>query len=150
MHRFVRLLNASRVLRDLDHERRRVALNDLIHEAELVWHGVKLDRPDWSATSHSVAFTARFLGAQAWCHVILNAYWEALEFELPSSDRGIGGPWVRWIDTFLPSPHDIVEWERAPVVDGLRYRAQPRSVVVLFAEAGSRGAATDGSAERRA
>ena len=86
--RFVRLLNASRVLRDLDHERRRVALNDLIHEAELVWHGVKLDRPDWSATSHSVAFTARFLGAQAWCHVILNAYWEALDFELPGTTGG--------------------------------------------------------------
>jgi glycogen operon protein len=150
VHRFVRLLNASRVLRDLDHERRRVALNDLIHEAELVWHGAKLDRPDWSATSHSVAFTARFLGAQAWCHVILNAYWEAVEFELPGNDRGIDGRWVRWIDTFLPSPHDIVEWERAPVVDGLRYRAQPRSVVVLFAEAGSRGEATDGSAKRRA
>jgi len=150
VHRFVRLLNASRVLRDLDHERRRVALNDLIREAELVWHGVELDRPDWSATSHSVAFTARFAGARAWCHVILNAYWEALEFELPSSDRGIDGPWVRWIDTFLPSPHDIVEWERAPVVGGRRYRAQPRSVVVLFAEAGSRGEATDGSAERRA
>ena len=148
--RFVRLLNASRVLRDLDHERRRVALNDLIHEAELVWHGVKLDRPDWSTTSHSVAFTARFLGAPAWCHVILNAYWEALDFELPGNDRGIDGRWVRWIDTFLPSPHDIVEWGRAPVVDGLRYRAQPRSVVVLFAEAGSRGEATDGSAERRA
>ena len=84
------------------------------------------------------------------CHVILNAYWEPLEFELPSSDRGIDGPWRRWIDTFLESPHDIVEWERAPVVSGRRYRAEPRSVVVLFAAAGRRGETTDSSVERRA
>jgi len=66
-------------------------------------------------------------------HVILNAYWEPLQFELPSRSNGARDPWRRWIDTFLDSPHDIVDWEQAPSVPGLTYRTEPRSVVVLFA-----------------
>jgi hypothetical protein len=37
-----------------------VALNELIRQADITWHGVKLDEPDWRHPSHSVAFTARF------------------------------------------------------------------------------------------
>jgi len=66
-------------------------------------------------------------------HVILNAYWEPLDFELPSPATGARDPWRRWIDTFLDSPNDIVEWEQAPPVSSETYRAEPRSVVVLFA-----------------
>ena len=66
-------------------------------------------------------------------HVILNTYWEPLEFELPAVANGARDPWRRWIDTFLDSPHDIVDWEGAPSVPGHSYRAEPRSVVVLFA-----------------
>ncbi len=69
-------------------------------------------------------------------HLILNAYWEPFEFELPrAGDRGEDS-WRRWIDTTLDSPHDIVEWQTAPLVPGRTYRAGPRSVVVLFARAG--------------
>jgi isoamylase len=133
VHRFVTLLNARRVLRDVEHERQRVALSQLIRQADLTWHGVRLHEPDWRHSSHSVAFTARFTKERAFFHVILNAYWEPLEFELPSVANGGRHPWCRWIDTFLDSPHDIVDWERAPSVPGHRYRAEPRSVVVLFA-----------------
>jgi len=63
-------------------------------------------------------------------HVILNAHWEPLEFELPPVADG--RPWRRWIDTFLDPPNDIVEWEHAPSVPGRTYRAGSRSVVVLF------------------
>ena len=39
-------------------------------------------------------------------HLITNAFWEALDFELPNEpDRE---PWRRWIDTSLDSPDDIV------------------------------------------
>jgi isoamylase len=131
VHRFVTLLNARRVRRDVEHERPRVALNELIRQADITWHGVKLGEPDWRPSSHSIAFTARFTMAPY--HVILNAYWEPLEFELPLLVHGAREPWRRWIDTALDSPHDIVEWERAPSVSGHRYRAQSRSVVVLFA-----------------
>jgi isoamylase len=132
VHRFVTLLNARRVLRDAEHERQWVTLNQLLRQADIAWHGVKLGEPDWRHTSHSVAFTVRSTMDGTRYHVILNAYWEPLEFELPSVADSIQDPWRRWIDTFLDSPHDIVEWERAPAVPGHSYRAEPRSAVVLF------------------
>ena len=67
--------------------------------------------------------------------MILNAYWEPLEFELPPVAGAGLHPWRRAIDTFLESPHDIVERERASPVAADRYRAEPRSVIVLFATA---------------
>jgi glycogen operon protein len=65
-------------------------------------------------------------------HLILNAFWEPLEFELPPA----AGPWQRWIDTSLPPPEDIVEWQNAPTFPGSTYRTGPRSVVVLYAVSG--------------
>jgi glycogen operon protein len=79
-----------------------------------------------------VALTTRFASEPGLFHLILNAYWEPLEFELPPASGGGGNAWRRWIDTFLDSPHDITDWDRAPLVPGDRYRAEPRSVVVLF------------------
>jgi glycogen operon protein len=63
--------------------------------------------------------------------VILNAYWQPLDFELPLL---VGGTtWRRWIDTSLTSPDDIVEWQAAPPVSGVSYRVPARTVVVLHA-----------------
>jgi glycogen operon protein len=133
LHRFVTSLNARRVLRDVEPERQRIALTQLIRQAHITWHGVKLHEPDWSRSSHSVAFTGRATPERMLFHVILNAYWEPLEFELPSFADGARDPWRRWIDTFLDAPHDIADWEGAPSVPGLTYRTEPCSVVVLFA-----------------
>jgi glycogen operon protein len=71
-------------------------------------------------------------------YLLLNAYWEPLDFELPPVTEG-GNPWRRWIDTALDTPHDIIPWQTAPVVSGYTYRAAARSVVVLFANAGAGG-----------
>jgi len=133
VYRFVTLLNARRVLRDVEYEHQRVALNQMIQQADITWHGVKLDQPDWRPSSHSIAFTAKVTSDRVSFHVILNAYWEPLEFELPSVSDDGRRAWRRWIDTFLDSPDDIVDWERAPLVTGHTYRAEPRSVVLLFA-----------------
>ena len=120
------MLNAHRVLRDVQPERRQLALNQIIRQADITWHGITLDRPDWGPFSHSLAFTAKVAMHRVSFLVILNAYWEPLHFELPRA------PWRRWIDTVLDSPDDIVEWEHAPQVPGDMYLAEPRSVVVLF------------------
>jgi isoamylase len=130
VHRFVTLLIARRLLRDAEHERRRVSLNQLLRQAKIAWHGVKLNQPDWSASSRAVAFTAAIKKEGMLFHLILNAFWEPLDFELPPS--GDGDRWRRWIDTALDSPNDIVEWQSSPAVAGSVYQAQPRSVVVLF------------------
>jgi len=132
VHRFVRLLNARRALRQTEPEQERLSLEQLLRHAQKAWHGVKLGQPDWSDWSHSVAFSAQVAHENLWCYGILNAYWEPLDFELPMLTAS-DGPWRRWIDTSLESPHDIVEWDEAPRVDSRSYRAGPRSVVTLCA-----------------
>jgi glycogen operon protein len=110
-----------------------VSLNQLLSAANNAWHGVRLEQPDWSSSSHSLAFGAEHRKEKLLFHAILNAYWEPLEFELPPLGNHVGGPWRRWIDTAHDSPHDIVEWKKAPSVFAQTYRAGPRSVAVLFA-----------------
>jgi len=132
VHRFVTLLNARRLLRDVEHERRRMSLNHMLRQAKTAWHGVKLNQPDWSPSSRSVVFTAEIRNEKLRFHLILNAYWEALDFELPPIGKVGGNPWRRWIDTALDSPNDIVEWQGSPSIEGNSYRAEPRSVVVLI------------------
>ena len=131
MLRFVRLLIARRRLRDMSHERSRLSLNRFLHGATKVWHGVNLGQPDWSPSSHSLAFDALVPGGELRVHIIWNAYWEPLDFELPLLDHP-AQTWRRWIDTTLESPHDIVDWQQATPITGRSYRAGPRSVVVLI------------------
>jgi glycogen operon protein len=133
VHRFVTLLIARRLLRDVEHERQRLTLNQLLRQAKRSWHGVKLDQPDWGDCSHSIAFGAEMRKENMIFHLILNAYWGPLDFELPPVDNGRENPWHRWIDTALDSPYDIVEWQKAPSIPGYTYRAEARSVVVLYA-----------------
>jgi glycogen operon protein len=128
--RFVRLHTARRQLRDVTHEQERVGLKNLLLQANKAWHGVKLNQPDWSDGSHSLAVSGEVRQEGLWFHLILNAFWEPLEFELPALDRML---WRRWIDTALESPADIVRWTEAPEFRGSTYVAQPRSVVMLYA-----------------
>jgi isoamylase len=131
--RFVKLLIARRLLRDLEAELQRLGLDQLLREAKLTWYGVRLGQPDWGNYSHSLALGMEVRRQKLRFHVILNAYWEPLDFELPAVGSGDPDPWRRWIDTALDSPLDIVEWQKAPSVPGRTYRAGPRSVVVLLA-----------------
>jgi glycogen operon protein len=136
VHRFVKLLIQRRLLRDLEHERGRKTLNQLVHEAIKSWHGIKLNQPDWSASSHSLALSVEAEGEKLLFYLILNAYWESLDFELPVVEDGARGPWRRWIDTSLDTPQDIVEWQDAAPVSTSSYLAGPRSTVVLIAPLG--------------
>jgi len=130
--RFVKLLIARRSLRDTGPERQRMTLIQLIRWGIKGWHGVKLNRPDWSDHSHSVALSAELPREGLLVHFIFNAYWESLDFELPRTGLGKRGSWRRWIDTFQEAPEDIVAWQEAPTVLECTYRAGPRSVVVLW------------------
>jgi isoamylase len=132
VHRFARLLIARRLQRDLEHERRRMSLNLFLRDAQRAWHGVKLNQPDWGPWSRSLALSAEIRKEKLRFHLILNAYWEPLDFELPPGDDAKGHSWHRWIDTALDSPHDIVPWQETVPVLGQTYRAEARSVVVLF------------------
>jgi isoamylase len=128
IHRFVKLLCARRRMRSANRER--VCLSSMLRDAKKAWHGIELDEPDWGDHSHSVALGGELRSAGLHFHLILNAYWEPLEFELPQPD--CGAPWRRWIDTSLDSPHDIVPWDDAPPISGNTYQLESRSVALLF------------------
>ncbi|HKF47157.1 MAG TPA: glycogen debranching protein GlgX [Terracidiphilus sp.] len=133
VQRFVKLLAQRRVLRDLGPELSHKPLNDVIRSAVKCWHGVRLNQPDWSENSRSIALSAEVEGEGVSFYLILNAYWDSLTFEVPEIDFVSHGPWRRWIDTTLEAPDDIVDWQCAPPVLGDLYHAGPRSTVVLIA-----------------
>ncbi|MBE9196341.1 glycogen debranching enzyme, partial [Synechocystis sp. LEGE 06083] len=87
---------------------------------------------DWSYTSHTLAATLFYPAAKEILHLIFNAYWEPLSFELPPLNDGM--VWHRLVDTYLPTPADFQEPEIAPPIKGDQYWVQPRSSVVLMAK----------------
>jgi glycogen operon protein len=131
VHRFMKVLIQRRLLRDTGPERQRMSLAQLLSRGIKSWHGVKLDQPDWSDWSHSLALSVELHEKDLSFYFIFNAFWEQLEFELPAiaNDKA---SWHRWIDTSLDSPQDIVEWQSAPAHLSRTYQTGPRSVVVLW------------------
>jgi len=135
VRRFVKLLIRLRLRLDVFSNGHDMSLTELLQWANIQWHGTKLYEPDWSDESRCLAFTMQ--GRKEVFHVILNAYWEPLQFELPPVVGWLGTEWRRMIDTALDAPADFCELPGAPVVHGAAYVAQPRSTVVLMAESGS-------------
>jgi isoamylase len=138
VHRFVRLLIERRLIRDLEHERRRKSLIQVLRESKAAMHGVKLNQPDWSPVSHSFAISGELKNEGIFAHIIFNAYWEPLNYELPVLGNG-SETWWRWIDTALDPPQEICEWNGGTPVHDSTYRAGARSVVVLIAGSGAGG-----------
>jgi isoamylase len=130
IHRFVKELIAHRMRRDIVIDQVRASLNDLLRESRIEWHGVSLHQPDWSEASHSFAITVNSFNTRFRLHLIANAYWEPLCFELPPCD-GEGNGWRHWIDTALASPADIRDWGTAPAVTGEQLQVEARSITVL-------------------
>ena len=133
IHRFVKALIAFRMNRDLPIERLDMTLNELLRRQPFQWHGVKLNAPDWSHESHTLAATVRLLGYPMLLHVIINAYWEALEFEVPALAEPQES-WRRCVDTYLDPPDDICGWTKAQSLQRPTCLVQPRSLVVLLAK----------------
>ena len=135
LHRFVRMIIAHR-LRGMEargDEQFGLSLNQLLRRARIEWHGIRLGQPDWTDDSHSIACTIRPGSGllPVWLHMMFNAYWECLDFELPAVPATMSG-WHRWIDTARESPEDITEPLQAPLVPEKRYRVMARSMVVLL------------------
>jgi glycogen operon protein len=129
IYRFVNLLIERRLSRLFEDKYEGQTLNQWLRESNKTWHGVRLNQPDWSNSSHSVALSAEFINEGNLVYWILNAYWEPLDFELPG---GAGRQWMRWIDTSLDTPEDIVPWKDARPFTGPAYSVAPHSVVVLY------------------
>lgn len=97
--------------------------------SDLTWYGVS-GGPDLSDASHALAYFLRGKSlADQDLYVMINAYWEALDFTIQD------GPWASWrrvVDTGLASPGDIGD---PALLSGAAYRVGARSVVVLARDA---------------
>ncbi|MFM2054908.1 MAG: hypothetical protein RL456_2945, partial [Pseudomonadota bacterium] len=127
--RFVRGLIALRAQRSTAAEDARLDLAGLLAGHRIAWHGVELDRPDWSPGAHALALGTTTLDGRRRLHLLFNGWHGALDFALPD------GTWRRCIDTARPPPGDLVDSPSAgPAVAG-RCRAEGRSIVILVADA---------------
>jgi isoamylase len=100
--------------------------------ADISWHGCQLYSPGWNDPNARVlAFTLGGFNEEADIHVMLNMYWEELEFEIPAV---AGKQWYRAIDTAQNSPLDIAEPGKETLVTSNTYFVQGRSVVVLISQ----------------
>jgi len=134
VHRFVKQLIAIR-LQPVPYQGypENPTLNQIFARLEIKCHGVRLNQQGWGDDDHSLAVSIRDPEADFFCHLIFNAYWESLEFELPSLEEGKQQSWYRWLDTNLGTPDDICPWSEALEVTGSTYLARPHSVVGLIA-----------------
>ncbi|MDQ7025835.1 MAG: glycogen debranching protein GlgX [Anaerolineae bacterium] len=103
---------------------------------DISFHGVDLWQPDWGAGSHSLAFMLSGAHAREGreddndIYVAMNAYWDALDFQLPPLD---GKRWHLVVDTVQSSSDDIYPDEEEPLLrqqDSIQLAA--RSVVILI------------------
>ncbi|MGB2604329.1 MAG: hypothetical protein WBC78_12095, partial [Candidatus Sulfotelmatobacter sp.] len=91
------------------------------------WYGLG-PGVDLSHDSRSIAFCLH--GASQGdddIYVMINAYWEELEFHI---QEGTAGEWGRIVNTGLPSPDDFSD-HSAPL-EQMQYGVGPRSIVVLL------------------
>jgi glycogen operon protein len=97
---------------------------------DVAWHGTELNKPGWNdPNARCLAFTLGGFEDGPDHHVVLNMYWDALDFELPSVP---GRRWRRFVDTARPSPEDIIEAAAGGPIEGNRVRVESRSVLVLL------------------
>jgi glycogen operon protein len=97
---------------------------------DVTWHGTQLNKPGWNdPNARCLAYTLGGFEGEPDLHAVLNMYWDALDFEVPTVP---GRRWYRVVDTARPSPEDIVEADRQVPIEGGRVRVEGRSVLVLL------------------
>ena len=155
IHRFVKMMIASR-LNYGEGRSEADTLPELLKGLGIEFHGVDGGAPDEGVTSHSLAMLRKTFSGREWIYLICNAYWEPLDFVLPTirapavgapavhalsaaepSTEGPGQGWQVWIDTTCASPDDIHPWDQRPPVTGTSYRVGPRSVAALVKKSGA-------------
>ena len=94
---------------------------------DVAWYGVG-PGVDLSHDSRSLAFCLHGVSqGDDDIYVMINAYWEDLEFEI---QEGTAQEWRRIVDTAQPSPDDFSE--HGLPLERTKYLVSPRSVVVLL------------------
>ena len=131
--RFTKAVIGLRRRRSLPAERLDMTLDQWLQYQRFEWYGVGLNQPDWGYDARSLAATVYLHAYQSTLHLMINAYWEPLDFEVPPREAA-SDAWRVRVDTYADPPHDIYESAEAPIVEGATYRVQPRSIVMLLSQ----------------
>lgn len=107
------------------------SLSSVVENVNIRWHGVELNKPDWSEHSHSLALTVYHPITQDELYVVCNAYWDPLAFTLPDRDSS---EWHVVINTAKQSPDDIYPINQAPRYPHRTILASGRSMIVMIAK----------------
>ena len=112
--------------------RRRYFFDGTVNErglADVSWHGCTLDTPDWSdPNARALGMTVAGFNGDEDIHVMLNMYWESLDFELALL---AGRRWFKAVATAEASPRDIADPGDETEVAGNSCPVAGRSIVVL-------------------
>ena len=108
-----------------------LATPDDIEEPHITWHGVKLKQPDWSEDSHSLSFTLLHPAANEVIHVMVNAYWKSLRFQIPDLKEK---KWHKIVDTSLNTPNDMIELKQSEIFSKKLITIPDRSIIILVAQ----------------
>ncbi|MCB0548414.1 MAG: glycogen debranching protein GlgX [Phaeodactylibacter sp.] len=127
--RFVQLLTAFNLSTEFFQEEWYWNAPGHLGGSSCIFHGVQLNQPDLGFNSHSLAFTLKNRRYEKRLHVMLNMFWEPLEFELPHSRQW---NWKRIINTAARSPEDIFPETDAPAIKKRKVKVEARSVVVTL------------------
>ena len=99
---------------------------------EIMWHGTALSKPPMDdPEALALGFTLAGFRAEPDIHVMMNMYWEPLGFEIPEIT---GRTWHRVVDTFEPSPSDILDPGREVPVTGNTCTVRDRTIVILLSK----------------
>jgi len=102
-----------------------------IDEPHISWHGTELNKPDWSENSRSLAFTLFHPEANETIHVIVNAFWKKLKFQIPVLEKR---KWYKIVDTSAASPHDFNTLGQGAIINRKMLHIMDRSILVLMAK----------------
>lgn len=127
-----KLIAFTQSLQVFKHDHPLIVTAQQILEPAIVWHGVKLGQPDWSDYSHSLAFTLSYQQHDELLHVIFNAFYKPLTFELPPLPDN--QHWRRIVDTTLVTPDDFCSLETAPIIESATYQVKSQTSVILMAK----------------
>jgi glycogen operon protein len=96
---------------------------------DVTWHGTKLNSPGWQDPGgRALAVTLSGFAGDADIHIMLNMFWERMDFDLPCVP---GRTWLKAVDTSALSPSDIPDLGTEPPVLGSGCTVEGRSIVVL-------------------
>ncbi len=99
---------------------------------DIAWHGTKLNNPGWNdPDARTLSFTLAGFDGDSDIHVMMNMYWDDLEFEVPEIKER---RWFNKIDTNKQTPCDFLESANETLVSDKKVTVAGRSIVVLISK----------------